>query len=60
MDLRNVVKVTVYLRNMEDYAAFNAVYASFFPTDPPARETVAVSGLALGANIELSFIAVRE
>jgi 2-iminobutanoate/2-iminopropanoate deaminase len=59
MDLRNVVKVTVYLRSMDDYAAFNAAYAAFFPTDPPARETVAVSGLALGANIELSFIAVR-
>ena len=59
MDLQDVVKVTVYLRSMEDYPTFNQVYATFFPTDPPARETVAVSGLALGANIELSFIAVK-
>jgi 2-iminobutanoate/2-iminopropanoate deaminase len=59
MDLKDVVKVTVYLKSMEDYQAFNQAYAAFFPEDPPARETVAVSGLALGANIELSFIAVR-
>ncbi len=60
MDLEDVVKVTVYLRSMDDYAAFNQVYSQYFPENPPARETVAVSGLALGANIELSFIAVRS
>lgn len=60
MDLEDVVKVTVYLRSMEDYQAFNEVYAQYFPKDPPARETVAVSGLALGAAIELSFIAVKQ
>lgn len=60
MDLNDVVKVTVYLQSMEDYGAFNEVYASFFPQDPPARETVAVSGLALGAKIEMSCIAVRS
>ncbi|MGQ9653701.1 MAG: RidA family protein [Thermodesulfobacteriota bacterium] len=60
MDLEDVVKVTVYLRSMEDYQAFNEVYAEYFPKDPPARETVAVSGLALGAAIELSFIAVKQ
>ena len=60
MDLVHVVKVTVYLRSMDDYGAFNEVYASYFPENPPARETVAVSGLALGASIELSFIAVRS
>ncbi len=60
MDLRDVVKVTVYLRSMDDYGAFNEVYSKYFPENPPARETVAVSALALGANIELSFIAVRS
>lgn len=60
MDLEDVVKVTVYLQSMDDYAAFNEVYATYFPEAPPARETVAVSGLALGAKIELSFIAVRS
>ena len=59
MDLSNVVKVTVYLKTMDDYEAFNEVYASFFPEDPPARETVAVSGLAFDASIELSFIAMK-
>lgn len=60
MDLKDVVKVTVYLKSMDDYGAFNEVYSTYFPENPPARETVAVSGLALGANIELSFIAVRS
>jgi 2-iminobutanoate/2-iminopropanoate deaminase len=60
MGLEDVVKVTVYLRSMDDYQAFNETYAAFFPTNPPARETVAVSGLALGARIELSFVAVRS
>jgi reactive intermediate/imine deaminase len=60
MDLTHVVKATVYLQSMEDYEAYNEAYASFFPKDPPARETVAVSGLALGAKVELSFIAVKS
>lgn len=60
MDLRDVVKVTAYLSSMDDYQDFNEVYSSYFPQDPPARETVAVSGLALGAKVELSFIAVRS
>jgi len=59
MSLSDVVKVTVYLKAMEDYEAFNKVYAFYFPENPPARETVAVSGLALNASVELSFIAVR-
>ncbi len=59
MDLGNVVKVTVFLKSMDDYQAFNEAYASFFPENPPARETVAVSGLAFDARVELSFIAVR-
>ncbi len=59
MDLRDVVKVTVYLKSMDDYQEFNQVYASYFKENPPARETVAVSGLAFDAAIELSFIAVR-
>lgn len=60
MDLKDVVKVTVYLSTMEDYQKFNDVYSGYFPESPPARETVAVSGLALGARVELSFIAVRN
>jgi 2-iminobutanoate/2-iminopropanoate deaminase len=48
-----VVKGTVFLTDMKDYGAMNAVYATYFPKDPPARSTVAGTGLALGARIEL-------
>ena len=51
MDLSNIVKVTVYLRNMEDYAEFNGVYADLIGSNPPAREAAAVSGLALDAHV---------
>jgi reactive intermediate/imine deaminase len=60
MGLEHVVKVTVYLKSMDDYQAFNEVYKSYFPENPPARETVGVCGLALGARVEMSFVAVRS
>lgn len=56
----NVVKCTVFLENIRDYAAVNEVYASFFPSDPPARSAVAGSGLALGAKVEIECIALVE
>lgn len=55
--LDRVVKCTVFLSNIADYQAMNAVYATFFPKDPPARSTVAGSGLAFGARVELECIA---
>ncbi len=55
--LERVVKCTVFLANIADYAAMNAVYASYFPKDPPARSTVAGSGLALGARVEIECLA---
>jgi reactive intermediate/imine deaminase len=60
MDLKDVVKVTVYLSDINDYTTFNKVYSEYFPSDPPAREACAVSGLAFNARVELSFIAVRS
>ena len=60
MDFTNVVKVTVYLKTMDDFQQFNEVYATYFPKDPPARESSAVAGLAFDARIELSFIAVKS
>jgi len=54
--LDKVVKTTVFLKDMGDFAAMNAVYAEFFPTDPPARSTVEVSALALGALVEIEAI----
>lgn len=60
MVLKDVVKVTVFLKTMDDFQAFNEIYASYFPDHPPAREAAAVAGLAFGACVELSFIAVKS
>lgn len=55
--LTQLVKCTVFLADIRDYAAMNAVYTTYFPVDPPARSTVAGSGLALGARVEIECIA---
>ncbi|HUH12448.1 MAG TPA: RidA family protein [Longimicrobiales bacterium] len=54
---QDVVKCTVFLVDMRDYEAMNEVYAAFFGSSPPARSTVAGSGLALGARVEIECIA---
>lgn len=56
-DLDDAVKCTVFLADIADYAAMNEVYGEFFPENPPARSTVAGSGLALGARVEIECIA---
>jgi reactive intermediate/imine deaminase len=56
--LERVVKCTVFLADIADYAAMNEVYGTFFRVDPPARSTVAGSGLALGARVEIECIAL--
>jgi reactive intermediate/imine deaminase len=53
-----VVKCTVFLLDIADYAAVNEVYATYFPENPPARSAMAASGLALGARIEIECIAL--
>jgi 2-iminobutanoate/2-iminopropanoate deaminase len=55
--LADVVKCTIFLADIDDYDAMNAVYLEYFPTDPPARSAVAGSGLALGALVEIECIA---
>lgn len=55
--LARVVKCTVFLADIADYAAMNEVYRAYFPQDPPARSTIAASGLALGARVEIECIA---
>jgi 2-iminobutanoate/2-iminopropanoate deaminase len=55
--LERVVKCTVFLADIRDFAAMNAVYMTYFPQDPPARSTVGVSGLALGARVEIECVA---
>ena len=58
--LAQVVKCTVFLASIADYAAVNEVYATYFPDDPPARSAVAGSGLALGALVEIECMAVVD
>lgn len=58
--LANVVKTTVFLANLDDFAAMNEVYAEFFPDAPPARSAVQVARLPLDARIEIEAIAVVE
>jgi reactive intermediate/imine deaminase len=55
--LERVFKCTVFLSNIADYAKMNEVYATYFAKDPPARSTVAGSGLALGARVEIECLA---
>lgn len=56
--LANVVKTTVFLSDMADFAAMNGVYKTFFNDDqPPARSTVQVAGLPLGALVEIECVA---
>ena len=55
--LERAVKCTVFLVDIQDFAAMNAVYATYFPKDPPARSTIAARGLAGGARVEIECIA---
>jgi len=55
--LDQVFKCTVFLADIGDYAAMNEEYAAVFRTDPPARSTVAGSGLAFGARVEIECMA---
>ncbi len=57
LTLANVVKSTVFLTNLADFAAMNEVYGKYFTTDYPARSTVQVAALPKGANVEIEVIA---
>lgn len=54
--LERAVKLTVYVTDLAQFAAVNEAYASFFGADPPARVTVEVAGLPLGAQVEIDAI----
>ena len=54
-----VVKCTIFVNDMNNFARVNETYGSYFNVDPPARETVEVSGLPKGVNVEISCIATR-
>jgi 2-iminobutanoate/2-iminopropanoate deaminase len=55
--LGHAVKTTIFLTNLGDFAKVNAVYASYFTVEPPARSTVQVAALPLGASVEIEVIA---
>ena len=57
MDFNNIVKCTIFLKNMNDYIKVNEVYRTYFTSQPPAREAVQVSVLPKNVNIEISAIA---
>lgn len=56
--LNFVVKTTVFLQSMGDFATMNSIYQEFFPENPPARSTVAVAGLPKGALVEIECVAL--
>jgi len=56
--LEHIVKTTIFVTNMQDFAKINEVYGSYFADDPPARSTVQVAALPLGANVEIEAVAV--
>lgn len=59
MTLDNVVKCSIFLKSMDDFSAMNEIYATYFRSSPPARETVQVSKLPLDVPIEISCIAQK-
>lgn len=60
LTLDDVVKCTVYLTDMDDFAEMNAAYASYFSVPYPARTTVAVAGLPRNARVEIEMVAIRH
>ena len=59
MDFSNVVKCSIFMKNIDDYAKINKVYALSFNNHHPAREAVEVSALPKNVNVEISVIAVK-
>jgi 2-iminobutanoate/2-iminopropanoate deaminase len=59
MDFSHIVKTTIFLSDMNLFAAVNEIYGSYFTADYPARETVAVKGLPKNVNVEISMIASK-
>ncbi len=58
--LDNVVKTTVFLRDINDFSRMNAVYAEFFPENPPARSAVQAAALPKGVAVEIEAVAFVE
>jgi 2-iminobutanoate/2-iminopropanoate deaminase len=56
----NIVKSSIFLKNMDDFGLVNEVYGAYFENEPPARETVQVAKLPKDVNVEISVIAVQD
>lgn len=59
MDYSNIIKTSIFLKDMNDFAQVNEIYATYFTSDFPARETVQVSKLPKDVNVEISIIAIK-
>lgn len=59
MSFANVVKTTIFLTDLSDFATVNGIYATRFPSEPPARSCVQVAALPAGAKIEMEVIACK-
>ena len=60
MDFTHIVKCSIFLKDLGDFQKVNAIYATYFDSVPPARETVEVARLPLDASIEISCIAIKS
>jgi 2-iminobutanoate/2-iminopropanoate deaminase len=58
--LAQVMKTTVFLKNLDDFAVMNDIYKEYFPKDPPARSTIEVSRIPRGSSIEIEAIAIID
>ncbi len=59
LTMADIVKTTIFLKDISDFPIVNEIYADFFPEKPPARSTIAVSNLPKGSLIEIEAIAAR-
>lgn len=59
MNFSNIVKTSIFLKNMDNFPQVNGIYGRFFAQDPPARETVEVARLPKDVNVEISCVAVK-
>ena len=59
MDFSNIVKCSIFMKDMNDYSEINKVYSMYFIEEPPAREAIEVSALPKNVNVEISVIAVK-
>jgi 2-iminobutanoate/2-iminopropanoate deaminase len=60
LNMSDIVKTTIFLKNITDFPVVNEIYAGFFPEEPPARSTIEASVLPKGALIEIEAVALRK